>query len=827
MCPQNSDLIQRSASRDSLNNLDELMAKCGFSVDENNSENAFAIAYDLLTPYLGERCIWMGKQYVLDEALIKQYLAETFYFVDEASGEADIQEESPNWVSLLNTVFIQGLAQDRLDLIKKISSAEWDEIFIKNSRATFFLLHVLIHQPLQVTLALINKVSSSALKQTFARLSADQLNTVLKIKSTLAYKQLLKKIDHIPDIPLSPKTKRAIYAKKFGLSPFKLSKFINLFIHPFETISVGIKNSILEIKARGLTGALKNLFLYQSPEVLIEFIAKLPKEQISEIVLPLDLPELEKRLPYFLLSKSSNLASSRAFYSYLKAYQPLTDKLISHYDPLLSNCIDFYFEGKGDIAPELRPLFIKGLQAKISLSKKTKAFLEVLQDAIPTTSVYAVSDSEMPSISNTVYLNPDPQTIWRYGVLSWHYYRQLRMQSYNILLQSVLDQLSRADLLFTGSRAAFSDFFSDNTPAVNTIRNDYDAVQRALICIQEFKGLIKIIKPKDWQFFVEQLENLDRRPKLRNAIDTPTYKYVHLEDKVVPYQKKRRQKTNYTHTKKTSTTLLSPQMATSVFGENAANARLLVGILFDQEQCAIKAMLLKDSGTVEHAWLGNKDQVSDYKRLITNVNQTDWNLFAKEVRDRSHHNEVLAKVNKEAMRAIVIAQDIPEARRVAIERHAEIMEKFSIDLPIIFYTSSLQSLRHYTLSEQQDDQRAWLENQKVCSPRKPTSKENVLTIYSKALNKNNWQLGLFGSRTHIDNKPVPNTVAFIVKVFTNADQSEKSGNFNCTWEEAEQQIQNILEEKTSQRSFFKLVKGRSDDTVSFFNELKEIIPKNR
>lgn len=281
MCPQNSDLIQQTVSRDSLNNLDELMAKCGFSVDENNSENAFAIAYDFLTPYLGERCIWMGKEYVLDEALIKQYLAETFYFDDEGYGEADIQEETPNWVSLLNIVFIEELAQDRLDLIKKISSAEWDEIFIKNSRATFFLLHVLIHQPLQVSLALINKVSSSALKQTFARLSADQLNTVLKIKSTLAYKQLLKKIDLIPNTPLSSKTRNTIYAKNFGFSPFDLSKAMNIFFSPFNTISVGINKSKLEIKARGLTGALKNLFLYQSPEVLIEFIAKLPKEQIS------------------------------------------------------------------------------------------------------------------------------------------------------------------------------------------------------------------------------------------------------------------------------------------------------------------------------------------------------------------------------------------------------------------------------------------------------------------------------------------------------------------------------------------------------------------
>ena len=322
---------------------------------------------------------------------------------------------------------------------------------------------------------------------------------------------------------------------------------------------------------------------------------------------------------------------------------------------------------------------------------------------------------------------------------------------------------------------------------------------------------------------MDQLENLNYRPELRVKINLPTHKFVHLTGEIVPYQKKRRQKGSYTHTKKTATTLLSPQITTSVFGEYFDTTRLLVGLLFDQEHCQVKAMLLKDSGTVKHAWLGNKTDVSRYKVAIEKINQTDQDWFVQEVSHRAYHNEVLAKVNKEAMRAIVIARDTPEARRIAIERHEEIAKKFFIDVPVIFYTSSLQSLRYYTLSEQQDDQRAWEGNLKVCSPREPKSKANVLAVLDKALNKPGWQLGLFKT---IKNKCVTQTVTYVCKIVSQASEAEKLASPNYTWVEAENNIKNILAKKTTQNRFFKAVVGRSDDTVEFYKDLLKIVSKN-
>ncbi|MDQ5900197.1 MAG: hypothetical protein QG624_1116 [Pseudomonadota bacterium] len=68
------------------NNLDNLMGQCEFL--ENSSESAFVTAHDFLKPYLGEKCIWQDKEYVLDEALIKQYLTEIFYFDYETSTDS-------------------------------------------------------------------------------------------------------------------------------------------------------------------------------------------------------------------------------------------------------------------------------------------------------------------------------------------------------------------------------------------------------------------------------------------------------------------------------------------------------------------------------------------------------------------------------------------------------------------------------------------------------------------------------------------------------------------------------------------------------------------
>ncbi|TLY47413.1 MAG: hypothetical protein E6K54_05815 [Gammaproteobacteria bacterium] len=201
--------------------------------------------------------------------------------------------------------------------------------------------------------------------------------------------------------------------------------------------------------------------------------------------------------------------------------------------------------------------------------------------------------------------------------------------------------------------------------------------------------------------FTKQLENLSHRESsLRNpvTITNTTKKFVHLTEEIVSYQKNRhpKPKENYTYTKKTSTTLLSPRFNTTLFSSD-------IGLLFDRDQCQVKAWLLRDSGTVQHEWIGSETNVNDYKTKIQHLNEMDEQQFITKVLTSRETNEVLAKINPLSLRAIIIQSDIPAERLKAIQHRDEIESKFSKHLPILFYKPT-QKLKLYTLPEQERDQ---------------------------------------------------------------------------------------------------------------------------
>lgn len=792
--------------------LDDLMGQC--EIESNDTSTTVLRKVNAhLKPYLGQTCIWENKDYLLDENLIKQYLTKIFDF--------DYENEKTFDLSTLETTLKNGSAEACLSLIEKMSPSELDEIFLRQEHG-FLTLHIVLNNQVNdVCLALIDKISASTLEQALSKQSqitgwANGLRAAISNPSSLVCLALLKKITINPSKPLSLRDKKDIFFKELNAiddNHLVLSAGLLGATDLGTVLLTAIRNTDNRLKQLSLAGCLEDIFSYHSSEVLIEFFSKLSLQQRNQLTLPLNLSQIQRRLPYFLLSKALQSTAAEAFHTHLYRYPHLKNKLISNNGALLARCIDFYFEGKGEVAPKLKRLFIECLSIKNNaLSQKEKAFLDVLEKRTPSTSI--------PT-------NLDAHALWQQGLLSWHHYRQCRLQQNKPQLQAVLDRLASADLVLNGSPVPFTELFSLSTHLAHReqdIERDYFAAQQASTCIQQTKGLVKIIKPEHWQFFIDQLENLNKRPKLRDTVYNPTHKFVHLTGEIVAYQKKQQQKTTPTHTKKTSTTLLSPQLNISVFGENDNKPRLLVGLLFNWDHCQIKAMLSTDSGTFKHKWLGNKTEVTRYKSKMRKINQTNLASFVEEVKHSFRHNEVLAKVNKEAMRAIVMARDTPKARSIAIKRREQIRETLAIHLPIIFYNTSLQTLRHYTLSEQKDDIRAWDEKQKVCTPREQVSKKNVLAVYNQCLDRS-WQLGWFGSCARIQNKPIPKTVALLAKAIK-AAQSEKLGSFSCTWVETEQNIKNTLREKIAQSSFFKLIHGRSNDTKNFYNDLLKSLSHN-
>jgi len=283
------------------------------------------------------------------------------------------------------------------------------------------------------------------------------------------------------------------------------------------------------------------------------------------------------------------------------------------------------------------------------------------------------------------------QLIWEEGLSSWEHYRRLNIFHLNIAnLRSVLEGLYLSNKVSTGALLDFT-LLSQDPQEEKQIQYIHDRTE-------EENTLIKIIKDKDWSDFYKQISDYSYRSPLRkkiNKTDTRkfSHKYVHMTDQIVPYQGKRDAHKTSKFTKKTSATLISKKVNTAVFGEHDKN-RNLVGLLLDLSLCKLKTMLSQDRGTFARGWVGTEDEVKEYKKSMENISFTDINKFREAVRKNPHRlNELLVGISREAIMAIVIVTDSPEARTVASERQSELRRKLKIDVPIVYYDRPLQKIR--------------------------------------------------------------------------------------------------------------------------------------
>jgi ankyrin repeat protein len=217
-----------------------------------------------------------------------------------------------------------------------------------------------------------------------------------------------------------------------------------------------------------------------------------------------------------------------------------------------------------------------------------------------------------------------------------------------------------------------------------------DEVRELSLKIRKNEILIKIIVQNSHDDYLKQLNDYNHRPKIRVEKLNANYKFVHLTGEVVDYQYHNpKNKAAYTHTKKSSATLLGKDLKTPVFGHRHTS-RPLVGYLFNREDCVIKAMFKEDLGTHEHHWLTQtKEEAIQIAKLIAEYNFTDEKEFLNEINtDSSRTNEVLLKVKKEAIVAIVIARKDNNSISIAKERQKETRDRLGLDLPIVFYDSN-------------------------------------------------------------------------------------------------------------------------------------------
>ena len=222
--------------------------------------------------------------------------------------------------------------------------------------------------------------------------------------------------------------------------------------------------------------------------------------------------------------------------------------------------------------------------------------------------------------------------------------------------------------------------------------------------IDSNETLFKIIKPECWPDFLKQITDYNYRPKLRAPNNrAATHKLLLLENKIIEYKPQRPKNKEYHHTKKQSTTKLSKKLNTEVFGQGTN--RPLVGLLFDENQCVVKALLKYDRGTYSRGWVGTAADVTSYQKQMDehSIIFTDKDRFIDCVNKSKELNEVLAKLSQEAILGIFVASNTLDSKRIAIERQQQLFKKFGKKYDIYLYDNKACEIIKYTPYQQMLD----------------------------------------------------------------------------------------------------------------------------
>ena len=290
---------------------------------------------------------------------------------------------------------------------------------------------------------------------------------------------------------------------------------------------------------------------------------------------------------------------------------------------------------------------------------------------------------------------------------------------------------------------------------------------------------LKTIKDnKDWPDFVRQLRDYTYRSKLRRDHKPgETQKFIHLTKQVVPYvaHRKPKNKPPYRFTKKTSATLLANNFANTFFGDN--HSLPLVGLLFNQAQTKIKAMLKYDRGTYHREWVNSADNIRTYANIMENLLLADFAAFKAYVNSNYHQlNEVLACFTRESVLAIVVITNTPAARKIAYQRRSDLEALLGRLVPILIHDRAARCYFPLTQEQMVMDQ----QNTAAHPLNEIARKVKLLKLQAEINAKQDWLkhgiLRLFTAKSAAEHSSVPNhTAEKILALIRTAENSSLPG----------------------------------------------------
>lgn len=223
----------------------------------------------------------------------------------------------------------------------------------------------------------------------------------------------------------------------------------------------------------------------------------------------------------------------------------------------------------------------------------------------------------------------------------------------------------------------------------------------ALALIQSGCGLVKMVESKEedmqhWNFLIDQLlypqlyrpvHNLEEKSDRTTIYNTETSQWTKRE---ITHPRGIFKETEYT--KKTATTLLTEDGYHTLFNPNGVN----VGILMDINLCKIPAhasgkpkyAFYTNAGTNSRWWIkGNQDKPSVVQtHTIEEIKK--FNSDARKKKVVPTHNEIMAKLHRNAIRGIFTTKNTVTDRINALYIKLIFRETLNIDLPLLMITSN-------------------------------------------------------------------------------------------------------------------------------------------
>ncbi|GAB4223578.1 MAG: hypothetical protein Tsb005_19150 [Gammaproteobacteria bacterium] len=728
-------------------------------------------------------------------AQTNDYEASVDYLVTNFSSNTlnklALHKNAASW-NLLHSMLRYQSAATVITLLDKLADDTVQTLVLEKTKQDTPVLFVAAsYQPSASFMALIKRLDSKSLETAlFARFRGQWvLGIILNTQSAKAVELVLS--------TLSNEAINNIVAKATSGS-ILLSAARKQLPSVFKMLIDKTDGDALRWHLMGAAAKFSSMCNYQSKEMIQHLLQKLPGDYLSNVLLR----DPANYSGYVLQYLTEILLDQHNWDSQPEFIQRLLIAINKNASLKLVLLKKIKFDFNRAIIKTIPKTFIDFVcdnpidPSKIKNASNLATFYESIKNHAPIQDIKIITlgNKKPYAIDDLDTINQD---LWQYGAVDAMQLRYLRLVG-NTTTLKIIQRLQDAGLATSGMGEPLTvtqAHLLAETPAESLFKQG--------------KIFIKVLNDERWGKYVEMFEKHPERIDLRKPREPEyeKYKYKHLENKIIPYDKNflprphtpadKDERRDYS--KKNSATYInsSPDnssLNTRLFGQFDKDNQL-VGVALNIDKIKLKMMLARDNGTYARDWVTQmKNQVENYADYIQDISYPDFESFKQAVAANPQWvNEVLLKAQVASHVAIVIGRDTKEARAIAVARQQQFLKKFKVELPIIFYDNQQHFVREYSKAEIYDDSVSQRLGFTFNSLLEQRAKKQLLMLKQQLTEHTQWHT--FGFWEKMTWAKLPKAASGALRLIAAAEDAEKSNypkDKPYTWEKMHAQVKRFL-----------------------------------